>query len=117
MPRPSFCSLLPLLLFAAVAACSGQQVKRAGQALVAGTVDTLLGVPAARLAADAGSTLAAGSARQREARVDELNAAYADFLEQRHSPAPPRGEPLSPVIVGPPAAPDAAPYIPATTFR
>lgn len=66
-----------------LAGCSSRPFAWTGSNFARSTVDSLLGFPAMTVVAGASDVLDAGEQTAHERRVEELNAAYMEFLTER----------------------------------
>lgn len=74
--------LVVLTILAALSGCSSHTLKWTGENVARGTIDSLLGFPVFTVFTGAGDALTAGNEKEHEQNVEELNNAYAEFLEQ-----------------------------------
>jgi len=78
--------------------CASGQFARTGGSLARSAVDSLLGFPAISVVVGANDVLDAGNENAHEQRVEELNSAYAEFVNDRHRREPGSNDASSSVV-------------------
>jgi hypothetical protein len=88
--------------------CATGQFTRTGGSLARSALDSLLGFPAISVVVGANDVLDAGNENAHEQRVEELNSAYAEFVNDRHRSEPGNNDPSSSVVTRSDLPPDRA---------